>query len=137
IPPADSTQIADLARAAADTPIFAAFQATTSLLLLAAASSSFQAGPGLLRALARRQLASGQVVGVLAGWLGRTNRHHTPYWGVVSYAAMPAALVWAALARAQVLVLHSAVAFSVPFLAGRLAIARSSPAHPRPPALTA
>src|SRR5205807_166598 len=67
----------------------------------AAASSSFQAGPALLRALARRRLASDQMVGVLAGWLGMTNRHHTPYWGVVLYTAMSAAVVLAAAAQDQ------------------------------------
>jgi hypothetical protein len=126
IPPPDSTQIAELARTAVATPIFAAFQATTSLLLLAAASSSFQAGPGLLRALARRRLASGQVVGVLAGWLGTTNRHHTPYWGVVFYAVMSAVVVLAAGARDQVLVLYYAVAVFLAFLAGLAAMARFS-----------
>lgn len=45
IPPADSTQIAELARLAAPGPVFAAFQLVTALLLLSAASSSFQAGP--------------------------------------------------------------------------------------------
>jgi hypothetical protein len=136
VPPADSTQIADLARTAAATPIFAAFQATTSLLLMAAASSSFQAGPGLLRALARRRLASGQVVGVLAGWLGKTNRHHTPYWGVVLYTAMSAAVVVAAAAQDQVLVLYYAVAVFVAFLAGLLAMARYSVADRSWPLLT-
>jgi hypothetical protein len=46
IPPGHSTQIAELARLAAPEPVFAAFQLVTALLLLAAASSSFQAGPG-------------------------------------------------------------------------------------------
>lgn len=126
VPPPDSTQIAEMARTAVATPIFAAFQATTSLLLLAAASSSFQAGPGLLRALSRRRLASGQVVGVLAPWLGTTNRHHTPYWGVVLYALMSAGVVVAASAQDQVLVLYYAVAVFVAFLAGLVAMARFS-----------
>src|SRR5207237_836587 len=54
IPAAGSTQIDELARAAATPALFAVFQLGTSLLLLAAASSSFQAGPGLCKALARR-----------------------------------------------------------------------------------
>jgi hypothetical protein len=62
VPPADSTQIAALARASAGrSGLFAAFQITTVVLLLAAASSSFQAGPGLLkgaRARRRRRSAS-------------------------------------------------------------------------------
>jgi hypothetical protein len=126
IPPADSTEVAELARTAASTPLFAAFQATTALLLLAAASSSFQAGPGLLRALARRRLATGQVVGVLAGWLGSTNRHHTPYWGVVLYTGASIAVVLVAGAQDQVLVLYYAVAVFVAFLSGLLAMARYS-----------
>ncbi|MEV6557530.1 hypothetical protein AB0M22_17560 [Nocardia sp. NPDC051756] len=44
IPHDDTTQIAELARVAAPTPVFGAFQAMTALLLLSAASSSFQAG---------------------------------------------------------------------------------------------
>jgi Amino acid permease len=51
VPPNDSTQIAELARVATAPPLFAAFQLTTALLLLSAASSSFQAGPGLLKPL--------------------------------------------------------------------------------------
>jgi hypothetical protein len=126
VPPADSTQVAELARTAASTPLFAAFQATTALLLLAAASSSFQAGPGLLRALARRRLATGQVVGLLAGWLGTTNRHYTPYWGVVLYTGASVAVVLAAGAQDQLLVLYYAVTVFVAFLSGLLAMSRYS-----------
>jgi hypothetical protein len=121
IPPADSTTIAEVARAAAGHgPIFAAFQVTTAALLLAAASSSFQAGPGLLKALAR----GGVGVGVLPSWLGRTNRHHTPYWGVVVFLAVSAVIVGAASAREQRLVLFYAVAVFIAFLCGLLAMAR-------------
>lgn len=126
IPPPESTQIADLARVTAPGPLFAAFQATTSLLLLAAASSSFQAGPGLLRALARRRLPAGRTVGVLAGWLGTTNRHHTPYWGVVVYGLLSAVVVLVAGAQDQVLVLYYAVAVFMAFLSGLVAMARYS-----------
>jgi hypothetical protein len=126
IPRPDSTQIADLARVIAPGPLFAAFQVTTSLLLLAAASSSFQAGPGLLRALARRRLPEGRSVGILAGWLGATNRHHTPYWGVVVYTIMSAVVVVAAGAQDQVLVLYYAVAVFLAFLSGLVAMARYS-----------
>lgn len=55
VPPNDSTQMAELARVATAPPLFAAFQLATALLLLSAASSSFQAGPGLLKALARQR----------------------------------------------------------------------------------
>jgi hypothetical protein len=121
LPPENSTQMAEIARAATgDGAIFAAFQATTAVLLLAAASSSFQAGPGLLKALSR----GGHGVGVLPRPLGRTNRHHTPYWGVVAFLAVAAALVLAAGAREQRLVLFYAVAVFVAFLCGLLAMAR-------------
>src|SRR5205085_4977193 len=55
IPAANSTQIADLARHAASPRLYELFQGVTALLLLSAASSSFQAGPGLLKALARQR----------------------------------------------------------------------------------
>src|SRR5205807_9828618 len=82
VPRADSTQIADVAKASVGHNLFAAFQIFTALLLLAAASSSFQAGPGLLKALARRTHRSGAETGVLPLRLGITNVHHTPYWSV-------------------------------------------------------
>jgi hypothetical protein len=121
VPPADSTQTAQVARAAAGHgAIFAAFQITTAVLLLAAASSSFQAGPGLLKALSAR----GGGVGVLPDRLGRTNRHHTPPWGVVVFLAVSGVLVVAAGAREQRLVLFYAVAVFVAFLCGLLSMAR-------------
>jgi hypothetical protein len=121
LPSADSTEMAEVARAAAGGgTIFAAFQVTTAVLLLAAASSSFQAGPGLLKALSR----GGGGVGVLPAGLGRTNRHHTPYWGVLVFLAVSAALVVAAAAREQRLVLFYAVAVFIAFLCGLLSMAR-------------
>ena len=121
LPPANSTETAEIARAAAgEGAIFAAFQVTTAVLLLAAASSSFQAGPGLLKALS----GGGGGVGVLPRRLGRTNQHHTPYWGVVAFLAVAAVLVLAAGAREQRLVLFYAVAVFVAFLCGLLAMAR-------------
>jgi hypothetical protein len=121
IPPANSTQIAEVARAATgDGSLFAAFQVTTAVLLLAAASSSFQAGPGLLKALSR----VGGGVGVLPSSLGRANRHHTPYWGVVVFLAISAVIVAAAGAREQRLVLFYAVAVFAAFLCGLLAMAK-------------
>jgi hypothetical protein len=76
IPGHDSTQIADVASAAAGKGgLYAVFQASSALLLLAAASSSFQAGPGLLKALSRHPRSAG--VGILPRSLGETNRHHT------------------------------------------------------------
>ncbi|TMJ96854.1 MAG: amino acid permease, partial [Actinobacteria bacterium] len=121
LPPSDSTQVAQVASAAAgDGPLFAAFQLTTALLLLAAASSSYQAGPGLLKALSR----GGRGVGILPALLGRTNRHHTPYWGVVVFFVIAAALVVASGGKEQRLVLFYAVAVFLAFLAGLLAMVK-------------
>jgi len=127
IPAADSTLIADVARdAAGDGALFATFQLASALLLLAAASSSFQAGPGLLKALARRSRRDGSHVGILPEALGRTNRHHTPYWSVVVFLAVSAAVVLAAGGRDQELVLFYAVAVFVSFLSGLLAMTKFS-----------
>ncbi|MFG2306258.1 amino acid permease [Actinacidiphila glaucinigra] len=121
LPGADSTQIADIARAAAGPGwLYGAFQLTSSLLLLAAASSSFQAGPGLLKALA----GTPGRPGVLPPVLGRVNRHHTPYWSVVVYLAAAALIIVAAAGQEQKLVLFYAVAVFVSFLVGLLAMAR-------------
>ena len=123
VPPAESTQIAELARVAAPAPVFAAFQLVTALLLLSAASSSFQAGPGLLKALARHRIASGETVGVLPTALGRTNRHHTPYWGVLVFLVLAAVVTVAAGGSDQELVLFYAVSVFLSFLAGLSAMA--------------
>ena len=125
IPAADSTQIADIARSAAgDGFTYAAFQVTSALLLLAAASSSFQAGPGLLKALSRHPASAG--IGILPRALGTTNAHHTPYWSVAVYAVVSAAVLVAAGGHEQELVLVYAVAVFVSFLAGLAAMARMS-----------
>jgi hypothetical protein len=125
IPSSDSTQIADMARAAAGNGLaFALFQASSSMLLLAAASSSFQAGPGLLKAPSRHPDSAG--VGILPRLLGRANRHHTPYWSVLVYVAVSAVVLLAAGGLEQELVLFYAVAVFVSFLAGLAAIARFS-----------
>ena len=120
IPRADETQIANLARAAAGNgSLFAFFQLSSGLLLLSAAASSFQAGPGLLKALAR----AGHL---LPPRLGYANRHHAPVSGVALYALVAAAILVAARGREQELVLVYAVAVFVSFLAGLLAMARFS-----------
>lgn len=121
IPPGDSTQIAETARAAVGGGVlFAAFQLTTGALLLAAASSSFQAGPGVLKALAR----GGSGAGVLPGRLSTTNRHHTPYWGVGIFFVVSAVVATAAGGHEQRLVLFYAVAVFVAFLGGLLSMLR-------------
>lgn len=125
IPGPDSTQIADLAEAAAGKgALFAFFQLSSGLLLLAAASSSFQAGPGLLKALARPN--PGGRPGLLPRPLARTNRHHTPVAAVLVYGLISAAIVLIAGGHEQELVLVYAVAVFVSFLAGLLAMARFS-----------
>jgi hypothetical protein len=126
IPPRNSTQIAELARAAGSPGLFALFQLTTTLLLLSAASSSFQAGPGLLKALARHPATPGQSSGILPAWMGRINRHYTPYWGVVLYLLIAAAVVIAVDAQDQELVLFYAVAVFVSFLMGLLSMVQFS-----------
>jgi hypothetical protein len=123
IPPAESTQISEVARATNVHWVFAAFQITTAMLLLSAASSSFQAGPGLLKALARHVRPDGSAVGVLPARLGGTNRHHVPVLGVVVFLALSAVVVTAAGGRDQELVLFYAVAVFVSFLIGLIAMA--------------
>lgn len=125
IPHSNSTQIADLAETAVGKGgLFAFFQLSSSLLLLAAASSSFQAGPGLLKALARTG-PDGRP-GLLPAPLSRTNRHHTPVAAVVVYALISVAIILLASGQEQELVLVYAVAVFVSFLAGLLAMARFS-----------
>ncbi|MCV7151892.1 amino acid permease [Mycolicibacterium pyrenivorans] len=126
VPPADSTQIAELARIATAPPVFAAFQLATALLLLSAASSSFQAGPGLLKALARRRDPDGTRAGILPAWLGRTNSGYTPYWGVVVFMLAAGAVTLAARGRDQELVLFYAAAVFVAFHAGLVSMCRFS-----------
>lgn len=123
IPPGHSTQIAELARLAAPEPVFAAFQLVTALLLLAAASSSFQAGPGLLKALARRTNPQRETVGILSAHLGCTNTHHTPYWGVALFILLSGAATAAAGGHDQELVLFYAVSVFLSFLAGLVSMA--------------
>ncbi|WP_201799214.1 APC family permease [Subtercola vilae] len=123
IPTADTTQIAELARVAAPPGVFAAFQLVTALLLLSAASSSFQAGPGLLKALARRQTTSGAFTGILPSFVGRTNSHFTPFWGVLIFAGLAIAVTVVGGGNDQQLVLFYAVSVFLSFLAGLLAMA--------------
>ncbi len=126
VPPNDSTQIAELARVATAPPLFAAFQLATALLLLSAASSSFQAGPGLLKALARQRGNDGTSTGILPAWLGRTNSRYTPYWGVAVFMLAAGAVTLAARGRDQELVLFYAAAVFVAFHAGLVSMCRFS-----------
>ena len=125
IPGSDDTQIADVATTAVGNGgLFAFFQLSSSVLLLAAAASSFQAGPGLLKALARTG-ADGSP-GLLPVPVARVNHHHTPVLAVVVYAGISAAIILVAGGQEQELVLVYAVAVFVSFLAGLLAMARFS-----------
>jgi hypothetical protein len=125
IPGSNDTQIGNLAKAAVgDGGLFGFFQLSSSVLLLAAAASSFQAGPGLLKALARTWPDGSP--GLLPGRLARTNQHHTPVLAVIVYALISAVIILAASGQEQELVLVYAVAVFVSFLAGLLAMARFS-----------
>ena len=123
LPDEGSTLIADFARHVAPAPVFALFQLMTALLLLAAASSSFQAGPGLLKALAVHP-DHAHAVGILPAAFGRVNSRHTPYWGLVLFALLSMVVVAAAGADDQRLVLFYAVAVFLSFLSGLLAMTR-------------
>lgn len=81
-----------------------------------------QAGPGLLKALAREETGHDEAKGVLPSWLGRTNRFYTPFWGVVVYMVLTAAVVVVAGAEEQSLVLFYAVSVFLSFLAGLAAM---------------
>jgi len=126
IPRANTTQIGNLAQASVNHGLFAFFQLATALLLLAAASSSFQAGPGLLKALARRAVAANEHVGILPAWMGRSNEHHTPYWSVLVFLIISALITAVLGANDQELVLYYAVSVFMSFLVGLLAMARFS-----------
>ena len=124
IPQPESTQIANIAQASVGPRLFAVFQLLTALLLLAAASSSFQAGPGLLKALARRTHADGGETGILHPQMGTSNDHHTPYWAVVVFLLVSVLVVVAAGAEDQKLVLFYAVSVFMSFLVGLVAMAK-------------
>lgn len=123
VPREDTTLVAEIARAGSSGTVFAAFQGATALLLLSAASSSFQAGPGLLKALARSATPGASLHGVLPAVFGRMNKHHVPLVGVVVFYVLSAAVVIAGGARDQELVLFYAVAVFVSFLMGLTAMA--------------
>lgn len=114
--------------------MYGLFQLVTALLLLSAASSSFQAGPGLLKALAR-QHGTVAATGILPALWGRTNRHHTPYWGVLLFLIVSGLVIAAAGGQDQRLVLFCAVSVFLSFLAGLIAMARFSARARRPGAL--
>ena len=124
IPGEKSTQIADIAKAAAgDGGVFALFQLTSAILLLSAASSSYQAGPGPPEGAGRD---SGGRARHPAGAAGPREPHHTPYWSVVVYLGISFGVLVAAGAEEQELVLFYAVAVFASFMMGLLAMASFS-----------
>lgn len=132
-PAADSTLLADLGRAAVgDGAAFAAFQATSALLLLAAAASSYLAGAGVLKALSGVGLDG--AVGLLPERLHRENRFLVSHWGVGLILLLAAAMILAAGGREQELVKFYAVSVFASFLAATLACARLNLRDGRRPA---
>ena len=124
LPGEDSTLLAELARrATGQGPLFAGFQAASALLLLAAAASSYLAGSGVLKALARLG-ADGE--GLLPDRFGRVNRFLVPHWGVAAVMVAAATLVLAAAGREQELVHFYAVSVFASFLAATVGCARLS-----------
>lgn len=123
LPASDSTFIAGVARDATGGGfLFAAFQASSALLLLSAAASSYLAGSGVLKALAT---LGEEGRGLVPSRFGRINRFLIPEWGVALVLAAAAMLV-AASGREQRLVSFYAVAVFASFLAATIACARLS-----------
>lgn len=79
------------------------YRQLVSRFLVAAGASAFQAGPGLLRALAREEPGK-EARGILPSWLGQTNRYYTPFWGVAVYMVLTSLVVVVAGAGEQSLV---------------------------------
>jgi amino acid transporter len=126
VPAQGSTLVADIARASVGSGGYGLFQLFTALLLLAATSSSLQAGPGLLKALARHPGPDGAQAGILTSWLWPTNSRHVPYRAVLVFVVLAGIVVLATGGRDQVLVLFYAVAVFLSFLMGLAAMTRFS-----------
>ncbi len=125
LPGADSTLLAEVARAAVgDGLAFGAFQLFSALLLLAAAASSYLAGSGVLKALSAVGL-DGEA-GLLPEPLHRENRFLVSHWGVLVVFLIAAAMILAAGGHEQILVKFYAVSVFASFLAATLACARLS-----------
>ena len=123
LPPAHSTLIAEVARySTGEGWLFIAFQASSALLLLAAAASSYLAGSGVLKALAT---IGRDGEGLVPSRFRRVNRFLIPEWGV-ALVLVAAAMLVAASGREQRLVGFYAVAVFASFLAATVACARLS-----------
>jgi peptidoglycan/LPS O-acetylase OafA/YrhL len=90
----------------------------------------------LLKALARHTSADGRSLGILPAGLGHANDHHTPYWGVLLFTLVSAAVVTAAGGQDQELVLFYAVSVFLSFLAGLAAMTVFSRRDHRPGSFT-
>jgi hypothetical protein len=124
LPPQDSTLLAEVTRrATGGDAVFALFQATTALLLLAAAGSSYLAASGVLKALA---LHGADGTGLLPRRFAIINRFLVPYWGVVLVLAAAAALIALAGGDEQEIVHFYAVAVFASFLGAVIGAARLS-----------
>lgn len=122
LPPADSTLLAEIGRAATGGgTLFALFQALSALLLLAAAASAYAAASGLLKALAEH---SGDHRGLLPARLARTNRAFVPFWGVAAVLVATCGLIVLASGRDQEIVQFYAVAVFLSFLGATAGCAR-------------
>lgn len=122
LPQRDSTMLADVARVVTGGDgSFAAFQALSALLLLAAAASSYLAGSGLLAALARHG-----DEGLLPRRFAFVNHYDAPPWGVGGLALAAAVLIVVSGGRDQEIVQYYAVAVFAGFLGATVACARLS-----------
>ena len=122
LPQRDSTMLADVARVVTGGDgSFAAFQALSALLLLAAGASSYLAGSGLLEALARHG-----DEGLLPRRFALVNRFDAPPWGVGALALAAGALIVLSGGRDQEIVQYYAVAVFAGFLGATVACARLS-----------
>jgi hypothetical protein len=126
LPPADSTLLAEVARASVgDGAVFAAFQAASALLLLAAAASSYLAASGLLKALALVG-ANRDDGGLMPARFALVNRFHVPPWGILVVLIASAALIAIAGGRDQEIVRYYAVSVFAGFLGATIGCAKLS-----------
>jgi hypothetical protein len=126
LPPADSTLLAEVARSSVgDGAVFAGFQIASTLLLLAAAASSYLAASGLLKALALVG-AKRDNGGLVPARFAVLNRFHVPPWGILLVLFASAALIVMAGGRDQDIVRYYAVSVFAGFLGATLGCARLS-----------
>jgi hypothetical protein len=126
LPPADSTLLAEVARAGVgDGAVFAAFQAASALLLLAAAASSYLAASGLLKALALVG-SNRSEGGLVPPRFAVLNRFQVPPWGILVVLIASATLIVLAGGQDQEIVRYYAVSVFAGFLGATVGCARLS-----------